>query len=451
MMNKKYDLAVIGGGWAGIACAAAAGRRGASVLLIERSNSLGGLATNGFIGGMLGYQTMSKTPRVVVRGEFERLLKKLHAAGGAPLFHAKAGPIHFDPELMKIVAEDMLAEVNVDIMYNTTAIRAKRNGNRIENVELYTTGERPVITAQNYVDCTGNGELIEQCGAEYEFGRPGDGLVQALGLVVYFTGLSPDWVKDAQAIRDALEEERRTARIGIYHANVVAPETAWGYGGMSSCAVRVGGIREAADPRNARELSAAQSRMRQSAQRIMQVCRKVSPAFAHATIVYPSQPGIREARRLKGLYVINESDIVKATKFQDSVARGCYWIDIHCPMGYSDDVFLCNGECQTRHSCRQREEFPQLISAQLTPPEDEYFTIPLRALCSCNTENLQAAGRCLSATSGAIAATRVMAICAATGEAAGVAAVHSSREQYPVSQIDISKLQEDLQQNGALI
>lgn len=449
-MHKLYDLAVIGGGWAGIACAAAAGRRGASVLLIERSNSLGGLASNGFIGGMLGYTTMSKAPQIVVRGEFERLLKKLHEEGGAPQFHAKAGPIHFDPELMKVVAENMLAELNVDILYNATAIGAKRNGNRIENVELYSAGGRSTISAQNYVDCTGNGEVMEQCGAEYEFGRPGDGLVQALGLVVYFTGLPPDWVKDAQTIRDALEEEHRSGRIGIYHGNVVAPETAWGYRGLSSFAVRVGGIREAADPRNAVELSAAQRRMRQSAQRIMQVCRKVSPAFAHATIVYPSQAGIREARRLKGLYVINESDIVKATKFPDSVARGCYWIDIHCPMGYTDDVFVCNGDCQTRHACRQREEFPHLIAGHITPPENEYFTIPLRALCSCNTENLQAAGRCLSATSGAMAATRVMAICSATGEAAGVAAVHSSRNHLPVSQIDITQLQEDLQQYGAL-
>lgn len=43
---KEYDLAVIGGGFAGVAAALAAARAGAKVLIVEKSNSLGGAAVN---------------------------------------------------------------------------------------------------------------------------------------------------------------------------------------------------------------------------------------------------------------------------------------------------------------------------------------------------------------------------------------------------------------------
>ena len=45
----KYDTVVVGGGVAGIAAALSARRSGASVLLLEREYSLGGLATLGLV------------------------------------------------------------------------------------------------------------------------------------------------------------------------------------------------------------------------------------------------------------------------------------------------------------------------------------------------------------------------------------------------------------------
>ena len=47
--KKKYDVIVCGGGVAGAAAAVSAAKRGVSVLLIEKSNMLGGLGTLGLI------------------------------------------------------------------------------------------------------------------------------------------------------------------------------------------------------------------------------------------------------------------------------------------------------------------------------------------------------------------------------------------------------------------
>ena len=45
-VRMKYDLIVIGGGFAGVASAISAAKEGMRTLLVEKSNSLGGAATN---------------------------------------------------------------------------------------------------------------------------------------------------------------------------------------------------------------------------------------------------------------------------------------------------------------------------------------------------------------------------------------------------------------------
>ena len=53
VVQKTYDIVVIGGGPGGIPAAVAAARRGHKVLLVERNSFLGGAATSGL--GILGY------------------------------------------------------------------------------------------------------------------------------------------------------------------------------------------------------------------------------------------------------------------------------------------------------------------------------------------------------------------------------------------------------------
>jgi glycine/D-amino acid oxidase-like deaminating enzyme len=447
---KHYDIAIVGGGWAGVCAAAAAARRQQNVILIERDNSLGGLASNGFIGGILGHGKGNGTSELLVRGEFERLLQRLHEAGGCPGPQNWGHPIIFNHDTLKIVMENYLQELGVTLLFRSSVSGATRNGDAISSLQINAAGHLTDLTADYYLDCTGNGDLLELAGADYEFGRPGDGLVQALGIVVLFVDVDSSWEKDADAIREALDEAHKSGKIAIYHGNVVAPETTWGHNDYSRTIIRVGGIRAAADPRDAASLSRAEKDMRQAATQIMEICRKISPAFAHASIIFPSQVGIRECRRLVGKATITEKDIAEGIVFPDAVATGLYWIDIHCPMGYTDSAFLCNASCKTTHPCRQREEFPHLLPQHLEPPKGKFLSIPLGALCSHNVSNLLAAGRCISTTSSALAAVRVMSICAATGEAAGAAAAFA-RNYGGLDALPVAELQADLRRLGATV
>ena len=53
----KYDVIVVGGGFAGTAAAVSAAREGAKVLLLEKSGFLGGAAGNCYVNPFMGYTT----------------------------------------------------------------------------------------------------------------------------------------------------------------------------------------------------------------------------------------------------------------------------------------------------------------------------------------------------------------------------------------------------------
>ena len=75
---KKYDVAVIGGGFAGVAAALSAARSGASVLLVEKSNCLGGAATNCLVNPFMPYSAEINGEKVALSaGIFKEIHQKL--------------------------------------------------------------------------------------------------------------------------------------------------------------------------------------------------------------------------------------------------------------------------------------------------------------------------------------------------------------------------------------
>jgi hypothetical protein len=116
-------------------------------------------------------------------------------------------------------------------------------------------------------------------------------------------------------------------------------------------------------------------------------------------------PGKRGSRRVVGDVIMTQHDLMRGT-WEDAVAIGGWPMDDHPPGGFD------------------REDLPP--NTVLRTPE--VYNIPLRALYSRNVENLMMAGRNISATHAAFTSSRVMATCAAVGQAAGTAAAACARE-----------------------
>ena len=105
--------------------------------------------------------------------------------------------------------------------------------------------------------------------------------------------------------------------------------------------------------------------------------------------------GVRESRMIDGDYVYTTEDILSYTVFDDSIACGCYEIDVHNPSGTGTHLIYLDRK--------------------------KYYTIPYRCLIPKGLKNLLVAGRCISSTHEAQSAYRIMPIVCNIGEGAGAA------------------------------
>lgn len=143
------------------------------------------------------------------------------------------------------------------------------------------------------------------------------------------------------------------------------------------------------------------------------------PGFENA---YYSQSGftlgVRETRRIKGRYVLTGLDAINCRRFENSIARGSYMIDIHDP----------NGKARA-------------IGGNLL---GDSYDIPYDCIVSENIKNLLACGRCISSDHVAHASTRIQGTCILTGQAAGSAAAIAADKGVNISEIDAALVREKL-------
>ena len=102
-MQTKFDLIVVGGGFAGTAAAIAAARLGQDTLLIERDNCLGGAACNALVNPFMPFWTMMPETgerRALCNGIFREVLDELKHEGG--LDGEKDYSMVFDEEILKL-------------------------------------------------------------------------------------------------------------------------------------------------------------------------------------------------------------------------------------------------------------------------------------------------------------------------------------------------------------
>jgi len=167
------------------------------------------------------------------------------------------------------------------------------------------------------------------------------------------------------------------------------------------------------------DITKAEIEGRKQVQQVVEILLNEIPGFENAYLLETAmQVGVRETRRVIGDYVITGDDIKNGAKFLDSIARGCYGIDIH----------------------GQKGEESQMDDL----PEGEYYDIPLRALFVKDSDNLLAAGKVISSTRQGHGALRIMPTSAATGEACGAVAALSVKNKKNMRMLDYKEISDFL-------
>ncbi len=442
-MNRvlEYDVVIIGGGPAGAVAAIAAAREGANTLLIERYGYLGGMLTTAGVGPQMTFHA-GKTQ--VIRGIPDEIVRRLQkedlSPGHMEDYIGYTDTITpFDAEGMKYILEKMVLESGAEILYHTVFTGCTVKDGKITSVRLYAKQGYFDVRAEVFLDCTADADLATAAGISSVYGRETDHLAQPMTMNVKVGNVDRkrlmDYVKSNQNDMlktipfDHLEKLPRTGMSGAYqlirearengtfHADrdmVLCFETN-NFGEFILNMSRITG-KSAIDSFS---LTEAEIEGRRQAWEIVRFMKEYIPGFEECRLLSTGpQIGIRESRKIDGMYKLTGDDLMENRMFEDAIAMGGYPIDIHSPD--SDGM---------KHRFMKK---------------GSWYSIPYRCLVTEKISNLLVAGRCISVTHEACAAIRVTPIVMAIGQAAGTAAALSVRYPQEVNRMDTETLRKIL-------
>lgn len=387
-VKKGYDVIVCGGGPAGVAAAVSAGRKGAKTLLIERGGCLGGFWTRGGLTWLVDTENKD--------GLINEVMDRLQDfADGKRI----PSPKRFtaDTEKTKLFFELLCREAGVQVLYHTMVCDAKTEKGAISHV-LTESKDGPVAYGAKYfVDTTGDGDLGCFAGAEFSLGNA-EGSTQPMSLICQLDGIhlqdmTPFDSRKSKGTKPALNAQFQKAGLTpSYGAPLLAVlSDAHGTVGLMANHEYSSGLDTAA-------VSDATMSGRQELHRLVDGLRSLGGIWENVHICATSDAiGVREGRRIKGLYTLTAEDVSAGRQFADGICTVLGGTDIH---GLKPGAAFEKSE---KHSGYQ---------------------IPLRCLVSADISNLLMGGRCISGDFVAHGSYRVGGPAFRTGEVAGLLAAH---------------------------
>ena len=413
---KKYDLAVIGGGFAGVAAALAAARAGAKVLIVEKSNCLGGAAVNCLVNPFMPYWTKMDGKRVdLSAGIFKEIHDRLE-------HHNAMSKESFLEEELKYILNEMVAEANIDLLFHAYIFKVEKCDEHIASIVVATKSGEMQVEANYFIDATGDAQLAYLAGCPTVLGRESDHLCQPMTLCFRLGNVDVEkFYKSRERLKIAHAESLAAGELINPRENILVFKTPI-HNVLHFNTTRV--VRK--NPTSPVEVTEAEVLARRQVYEIYEFMKKHADGLENSFLMMTAaEIGVRESRMIVGDYVLTEQDCRNCVKFDDGIAACNYDIDIHNPEGTGTSHYYF--------------------------PAGEYYTIPYRSLIPKSAENLLVAGRCISSDHGAQASYRIMPVVCCIGEAAGSAVGLAVKQNCTVREIDVKELQNELKRNGAYI
>ena len=419
---KKYDIAVIGGGFSGCAAAISAARQGKSVLLVEKSNALGGAANTCLVNPFMPYRAKIDGKSVdLCDGIFKEITDELEKMGG--FFQKKTAKEAnvFNEEYLKLILNRMVTQAGAELLFRSYLTEVHKDGEHITSVRVANKSGYVDSEADCFIDCTGDADLAYLAGCPFHLGREKDHLCQPMTLCFRMANVDiAKYEEEKPKINPLYKKFREEGKIKNIREDVLI------FRNVVENVLHFNSTRIVKlDPTNAFDITKAEIEAREQVFELFDFLRENFEAFKNADILFTApEIGVRESRMIDGKYVLTQDDLLACKKFDDSIACGNYDIDIHNPEGSGTSHYYFK--------------------------EGEYYTIPYRCLLPQKADNLLVAGRCISATHEAQASFRIMPIVCCIGEAAGNAAAIALTDGTTLENADIGKLHAALKANHAM-
>jgi len=214
-INTDYDVVVCGGGFAGISAALASARQGKKTLLLERQYILGGLGTAGLVtiylplcdgmGRQVSFGIAEELFHLSIRyGAEARYPENWLTEGGSRTENDPRFMVRYNPQIFAILAEQLLLEEGVTVLYGTYAVAAKTDREQITHIITESKSGRIAYRVQSVVDATGDCDIAAFAGAPTKLFERGN----LLAAWYYYAGKNGYDLKELGA-SDKMEEENR--------------------------------------------------------------------------------------------------------------------------------------------------------------------------------------------------------------------------------------------------
>lgn len=428
----EADVVVVGGGPAGVSAAISAKRNGAKkVILLERYGCLGGMATGGIVvliphlstGAQIEQAGMvvewidrlaKKTGGVIATNKEDvgstnpELLDSLRKYFSFVWADKVCYGAYADPEILKIVLNEMVEEAGVDVYLHSWGCRALVEEGAVKGIAFESKEGRQAILGRVVIDCTGDGDIFASAGADFDL-DPDKTIRNGMMALVYRIGgvdfetfakykaENPQrWgknIEEIQAITGFKSMPFPTPRNDVMWMNNWIPNR---------------------DCLKVKDLTQVEFEVRRTVLDVIEYLKKDVPGFKKDAFLHDTAPqvGTRGSRRVKGMYKVLYEDIKNLKKHSDVIS---------------------------------------VVPAIDLSISKEGAHIPYRALVPGKIDNLLIAGRCFSSDVEANNWTNLIPHCITTGEAAGAAAVLALHSNVQPRDIDVTVLQKMLKKQGVYL
>lgn len=433
---KQVEVLVAGGGPAGIGAAVAAARQGKRVLLLEKRGYLGGNITACYVENCNYFFKGTGFESEGIYGEIE---KKCYEKYGNDNVRERNREC-FSSEYLKVFLDEFVQEAGAEILFHSFVNEVITKDNRIEAVVIQTKKGPMAVTAEVFIDTTGDGDVAFAAGIPYEQGREKDGLCQPGTVSLRLSGADTKaLLKDGDRLSEIgriFKEDYRTGKTGLPCKRQDLPFGRLTRGGVISyvnysCSYGL-------DPTDCRDLTKGELECRQY---VMDIYRYLKENFEELRNIEVAsiapEIGFRDSRRMKGRYYLTIEDMESRKHFDDVIAVFPRFYDMLAPDACMDGDGKVEGKGYEGHI------YEPVV-------DHRTFEIPYGSLLPVSIDNLLTAGRCISADHVAESGVRAISLCMMTGEAAGTAAALAVRDHVNPASVSVKELQELLRQNRNL-
>ncbi|WP_102341517.1 FAD-dependent oxidoreductase [Galactobacillus timonensis] len=431
----SWETIIAGGGSAGASAALTSAAAGKKTLVVEKSIRLGGSSVNALVTPMMRSYTGHHS-------NFYALEKKLNAI--APVKdHGVSEQRWFSAEAMCHSWEELLRDAGCDLLYDATIADVLMDRDHIKGLVVAVTDGLCAVLGKQFVDASGDALVLRLAGVPCRRGDE-DGNNQISSLRFEVGGVDIEKYRsyvfslhDTYSVHHEAGDYFESAMVGgrgfalqpvfdqAVHDGVLIPDdlryfqnyTVPGKPGVLSfnCPHLV----HLMDNEHALDRSVAISEGRAAIRRLVRFLKGYMPGFENCYLVQEaSMLGVRESWEMVGDYVMPAEDYTGRARFEDGVARGDWYIDVHSAK--------------------------KSLVHQIAYQPGDYYEIPYRAMITSAVKNVCAAGRCISTQFLMEASIRIIPTVIDIGQAAGEACVMALDEGIDLHAVDGTKLREKL-------